>query len=56
MGEALLATAGDTIKLWDASNYAFHQEIPFENGKGKHTSLASLVCVVDKFVASSVFA
>ncbi|XP_050699289.1 protein NEDD1-like isoform X1 [Eriocheir sinensis] len=32
MEEALLATAGDTIKLWDASSHTFYQEIPFETG------------------------
>ena len=36
MEEKLLATAGDTIKLWNASSYAFCEEIPSESGKFKH--------------------
>ncbi|XP_045117771.1 protein NEDD1-like isoform X2 [Portunus trituberculatus] len=32
MGEKLLATSGDTIKLWNASTYAFCEEIPSESG------------------------
>ncbi|KAK8401885.1 hypothetical protein O3P69_001171 [Scylla paramamosain] len=32
MGEKLLATTGDTIKLWNASTYAFCEEIPSESG------------------------
>ncbi|KAG0711177.1 Protein NEDD1 [Chionoecetes opilio] len=32
MGETLLATSGDTIKLWDATSYAFCHEIPSESG------------------------
>lgn len=37
MGETLLATSGDTIKLWDAATYTFCQEVPTESGKDEHT-------------------
>ncbi|KAK3890710.1 hypothetical protein Pcinc_005345 [Petrolisthes cinctipes] len=29
----LLATSGNTIKLWDTGTYSLHQEIPSENGR-----------------------
>ncbi|XP_053643007.2 protein NEDD1 isoform X1 [Cherax quadricarinatus] len=33
MGDALLATAGDSVKLWHSQNYTLCQEIASENGR-----------------------
>lgn len=55
MGDTLLATAGDSIKLWDASTHTFYQEIPFENGEAQHKAAPTpLDIVADTCVVFSV--